>query len=138
MTWNFPEDQIGKLEAMAAYLNFLKTEVEQLRKNFPIVPEAVLGTFGGGPTDASVIGDGDGGGEQEKCFAIGKTNTSSDKSPSVSVPVTIWEYSGGSHVPEGTILSVYNLFGTISANKFVALAKDIDTDAWYITAAECG
>lgn len=135
MTWNFPDDQIGRTEASLNALNFLKTEVEQIKKMLAILPEAVLGTVGTGPVDITI----EGGGDQEKCFAIGKTNIPSAKSSSIATSVELWEYnpSGGGHQPEGTTLSVYNLFGTISANKFVALCKDIDTGVWYITAAEC-
>jgi hypothetical protein len=111
-------------------------QCDACRKNFPIVPEAVLGTFGGGPTDAVISGGG--GGSQEKCFAIGKTTSQSDKSASSTTSVEVWAWNGSSHSGTGTPLSVYNLFGSISANRFVAIAKDIDTDKWYITAAECG
>lgn len=134
MTWNFPDDQIGRTEASLNALNFLKTEVEQIKKMLAILPEAVLGTVGTGPVDITI----DGGGEQEKCFAIGKTNAQSNKSSSSPAAVELWEWNGSSHTGTGVSLSAYNLFGTIGAGKFVALGKDIDTGTWYITAAECG
>lgn len=134
MTRNFPDDKVGKMQAFEADINFLITEIEQIKKMLSILPEAVLGTVGTGPVDISI----EGGGDQEKCFAIGKTNTSSTKSPSTATSVTLWEWNGSSHTSEGTTLSAYNLFGSIGANKFVALGKDIDTGIWYITAAECG
>lgn len=134
MTWNFPEDQIGKSEAYGTYINQLKTEVEQIKKLLAMLPEGVLGTVGGGATNITIGG----GGDQEKCFAIGKTTVSSTKSATTATAVSLWEWNGSAHVGTLEPLSAYNLFGSIGANKWVALAKDIDTDAWYITAAECG
>lgn len=134
MTRNFPDDTIGRMQAYAADINFLITEVEQIKKMLAILPEAVLGTVGTGPVDITITG----GGDQEKCFAIGKTNSSSSKSSTTPSSVTLWEYNGSSHTPEGTTLSAYNLFGAVGAGKFVGLAKDIDTGVWYIISAECG
>lgn len=134
MTRNFPDDKVGKMQAFEADINFLITEIEQIKKMLSILPEAVLGTVGTGPVDISI----EGGGDQEKCFAIGKTTSQSNKSASSPASVELWEWNGSSHTGTGTPLNAYNLFGTIASGKFVALGKDIDTGIWYITAAECG
>lgn len=127
MTWNFPEDQIGKLEAMAVYINQLKTEIEQLKKQMSITPEAVLGTFGGGNLAISnSVGDGESV-AQEKCFEVGNV---------VSGPITVGG-SGSVEITSGATVTVQSPYGTVPAGRAVAIAKDIDTDVWYIIAAKC-
>lgn len=140
MTWNFPENVFEKMKAMEAYINQLKTEIEQLKKNQPPTPENVLGAFGGGPLTASfnelpfdpqTPGSGGGSGEQEKCFVFATTISTVTKSTTATYSVTL--------IPSGATLSgVYSFFGNVAAGKRVALAKDIDSDVWGIIAAECG
>lgn len=140
MTWNLPENLMEKIQAMEVYINLLKTEVEQLKKNQPPTPENVLGAFGGGPLTAAFneipfdpqTPGGDGGSSsQEKCFVFATTVSTVTKSTTATYSVTL--------IPSGETLSgVYSFFGNIAAGKRVALAKDIDTDVWGIIAAECG
>lgn len=153
MTWQFPENQLERLEAMMAYINQLKAEVEQLKKQQPPTPENLLGSFGGGglttdhtqlPFDPSIpccSGDGGGGGGDPagRVMLLGKTGSSVTKGSSVTV--TIWEYSGGSHTIDATAtggtVTAYSMFGSVGSGKYVWCSEDIETSIWYITAAEC-
>lgn len=134
MSWQFADGSIEKIQQYEATLNLLKTEIERLWKALPPTPEQPLG----GIPFSSAFG-GSGGGDQEKCFVIGKTTGSSTKSASTTTGVDVWEWNGSTHVSLGAApLDAYNLFGSIGANKWVGVSKDLDTGEWYITAAECG
>lgn len=148
MTWQFPENQLERLEAMMAYINQLKAEVEQLKKQQPPTPENLLGSFGGSgmtpdhtvlPFDPAIPDGGEGGGTTGRISLLGKTGNSVSKGG--TTVVTPWEWNGTSHVmdtsPSGIPVTAYSMFGSVGAGKYVWCSQDIETSIWYITAAEC-
>lgn len=147
MSWNFPFNSQEWREFATQCLNFLKTEVEQLKKQQPSTPENLLGVPIGGPLSADMVdlpfepdppgGDG-GGGSGDRNFVIGKTTVSISKYSAGDVDV--WYWNGSAHTTDTSEpnITAYSLFADLPAGRYVACSKDVDTGKWYITAAECG
>jgi len=136
MSYQFPDGNADWRTQAETYINDLKGEVERLWKRLPSTPEAV----GGLPFDPGYGLTSGGGGDPERRFVLGKTNSSVTKGSSVSV--TIYAYNGSSHTIDvsiaGGTITAWSMFGSVGANKYVGCCQDIETDAWYIVAAECG
>ncbi len=135
MSWQFPnEDQAWRAQA-ETLINLLKAEIEQLWKRQPQVPESV----GGYPFDPGYGLSSDGGGSATRTGLLGKTVSSITKGADGTV--TIYTYNGSTDAvdssPSGGTITARCPFATIGANKFVWCEQDIETEVWYVTAAEC-
>ena len=128
-------------------LNFLKTEVEQIKKQMLPTPDGLLGVPMGGPLTAEQVElpfnpqtpgeEGGGGGGETRSFVIGKTTSSVSKGSAVVVQVWYWNGTSHQQDPSAGTISAYSLYGAVGSGKYVGCHKDIDTDKWYIIAAEC-
>lgn len=134
------------MEFVKQSLNFLKTEVEQIRKTAPISPDNGIGIPIGGPLSRDINdlpfspdepGSEGGSGGSDRNFVIGKTTTNIDKYTSGAVEVWYWNGSNHAADPTEPNITAYCMFADIAANRYVACSKDVDTGKWYITAAEC-
>lgn len=137
MSYQFPDSSQEWRAQAEAYINELKGEVERLWKRQPMTPESI----GALPFDPGYgISIGEGGGDVARRYLLGKTVSSVSKGSSVSV--TIYAYNGGSHTIDitsaGGSVTAWSMFGSVGANKYVGCCQDIETDQWYIVAAECG
>jgi hypothetical protein len=150
MSWNFPFNSQEWREFVTQCLNFLKTEVEQLKKQQPSTPENLLGVPIGGPLTADMVdlpfepdppGDEDGGGDGGRVVFLAKTLAASDKSATTPVLVQPWRKnaSGSGHTQDSAEPSVeaYPILGGVAANKFCIIAKDLKTGGFYIASCEC-
>ncbi len=147
MSWNFPTNLHEFYEAVKQYLNFLKTEVEQIKKQQLPTPDNSLGAPIGGPLAADRTelpfdpdppgGEEGGGGDPARDFVIGKTNGSIAKGSAGNVQVWYWNGTQHGQDPVAGIIYAHSLFGGVGAGKYVGCCRDIDTGIWYITAAEC-
>lgn len=146
MSWNFPFNRLEFEEFVRQCLNFLKTEVEQLRKTAPATQENVIGVPFGGPLERSVNdvpfspdepGSEEGSGGTSRNFVIGKTKVNITAGSSGGVEIWYWNGSNHAADPSEPNITAYCLFGDISSGVYVACNKDVDTGKWYITAAEC-
>lgn len=150
MSWNFPTNLHEFYESVKQYLNFLKCEIEQIKKHQLPTPDNLLGAPIGGPLAADLTelpfdpdppgGDG-GGGEAEKVVVLGKIQASSGKSSTATVPIQAWKKdpSNAAHIPDPSIGSfgAYPVLGSVTEGRWCICVKDIDTGSWYITGAEC-
>lgn len=136
MSWQWPNENEPWRAQAEQVINLLKTEIEQLWKRQPQTPENLLGAM---PFDPG-YGLSSGSGEAVRTGLLGKTVSSITKGSTGSV--TIYTYNGTSDVvdtgPTGGTITVRCPFGSVGANKWVWCAFDIETETWYITAAECG
>ena len=147
MSWNFPGNSGEEREFFRQCLNFLKTEVEQIKKQLLPTPDNLIGVPIGGPLTAEPVElpfdpdppgeEGGGGGGETRSFVIGKTTASVAKGNAVNVQVWYWNGSSHQQDPSAGTISAYSLYGAVGSGKYVGCHKDIDTDKWYIIAAEC-
>lgn len=146
MSWNFPTNEHEEREAFRQYLNFLKCEVEQLKKQQLPTPDNSLGAPIGGPLaadrtwlpfDPQPPGEEGGGGENPRDFVIGKPTAPIAKGASGDIEV--WFWSGSNHAidPAEPRIQAFSLFGAVGAGKYAGCIRDSKTGRWYVTAAEC-
>lgn len=147
MSWNFPTNEHEEREAFRQYLNFLKCEIEQIKKHQLPTPDNLIGAPIGGPLAADLTelpfdpqtpgGEEGGGGDPARDFVIGKTGGSIAKGGTGNVQIWYWNGTQHGQDPVAGIIPVHSLFGGVGAGKYVGCCRDIDTGIWYITAAEC-